>query len=468
MMPDDLHIGSRVVAHGLRSRADLNGQPGLVIAYLSARERYAVQFAPTIQRQAVLLKRSNVHATQDGPQDDLSECLNRCRIADHPTSSSAPLLPALHDDVIRLVALSCPYTGGLHWCSACKAFRAALPPLHTLYVDNGSDFQTVACPVRAGICPGPLHDDSEVMGDYDLWYQQKSVRVPRFAVSDYACQQVVRQRACGGFQFFVFMRGPYHAADGREWGRKSTASVHDYLQRMPSIFANSLERLSISAVDSLYPALEGLPPNPTHVATRPRTYGSRLIKLRVLEILMYATDYWCVGYRARAQEVDAYVDLVRATAPTLRSLAIVSGCGFAIEEVRQFLPDIGGRLHYLALFLGTCDINDYRGGRGILLQPTSAAMRAARERGDDRLYFRYGAEHDMDENAEITEIDGGLPDNLCADAEEEMETEMLRNMAEGLCVALLEPARVLAHFPGWGEAARRRCEAALPLAHWLQ
>ena len=39
-------------------------------------------------------------------------------------------------------------------------------------------------------------------------------------------------------------------------------------------------------------------------------------------------------------------------------------------------------------------------------------------------------------------------DGLDADLssyEAEMETEMLRNAADGLCIALLEPARALAH-----------------------
>ena len=48
--------------------------------------------------------------------------------------------------------------------------------------------------------------------------------------------------------------------------------------------------------------------------------------------------------------------------------------------------------------------------------------------------------------------------------EEEMRTEMLRNAAEGLCIALREPARILAHTP----ASAAECARALPLARWLR
>ena len=52
----------------------------------------------------------------------------------------------------------------------------------------------------------------------------------------------------------------------------------------------------------------------------------------------------------------------------------------------------------------------------------------------------------------------------------EMETEMLQNAAEGLCISLLEPARVRAHEPfGSATAADRiqSCLHILPAPHWL-
>ena len=77
-------------------------------------------------------------------------------------------------------------------------------------------------------------------------------------------------------------------------------------------------------------------------------------------------------------------------------------------------------------------------------------------------------------------------DGLDADLssyEAEMETEMLRNAADGLCIALLEPARALAHAADAGAppvhargvvdlaavAARgARVRAALAEPHWLR
>ena len=61
--------------------------------------------------------------------------------------------------------------------------------------------------------------------------------------------------------------------------------------------------------------------------------------------------------------------------------------------------------------------------------------------------------------------------------EGEIRTEMLRNMAEGLCIGLREPARVLAHEPadmliepgaGTATLAIHKCAEMLPLAKWLR
>ena len=135
-----------------------------------------------------------------------------------------------------------------------------------------------------------------------------------------------------------------------------------------------------------------------------------------------------------------------------------------------FVHDLQSQLHYLSLFLQeacetTYHVEAHADSPTMVLQPMTAAMIDAREAGDGRLF--YGIELDQS-SPHFDDADPVLADDLRAGVAEEMHTEMIRNMVEGLCIALLEPARVLAHLPGWGLEARRQCEAALPLAHWLQ
>jgi len=199
-------------------------------------------------------------------------------------------------------------------------------------------------------------------------------------------------------------------------------------------------------------------------------YGSKLTSLRVLEVLV-------AGHTLHAplDVVDATVALIGATSTTLRSLAIVSGSDcFTLEKVRQFLASAGKHLHYLSLFLpGECAVEDYQGGRGVLLQPMSARTFGAMRHGDERLFFPRATEA-VDEDGFMfldtpppSDSEPMLPSELDFDEDEEMQTEMLSNMAQGMCISLLEPARIMAHAPGWGAEARRQCEAVLPPEHWL-
>ena len=48
--------------------------------------------------------------------------------------------------------------------------------------------------------------------------------------------------------------------------------------------------------------------------------------------------------------------------------------------------------------------------------------------------------------------------------EDEMKTEMLRNSAEGLCISLQEPARILAHV----HTKRTEFAQVLPKVSWFQ
>lgn len=185
--------------------------------------------------------------------------------------------------------------------------------------------------------------------------------------------------------------------------------------------------------------------------------------------------------------VGALVQLIRGVAPSLRSLALVSG-SIQPDDVRPFLREIGLAVHHLALFLpGLCDVREHtRDGRspgyGVLLQPMTTRMVHARQQGDPRLYWRFegagdggngaagnvGADGPAGTSAAEPAEPPELPADLHADIDEEMETDMLQNAAQGLCVTLLEPSRVLAHLPGWGKVARRQCKAALAPMLWLR
>lgn len=373
-------------------------------------------------------------------------------------------LPALHADAVRLVALSCSFVSGLRWCATCRDFHAARPPLLTLVVGNG--IAGLWAPVSAFICPGPLRDPDHEFGDYGRWLNQQSLRVPRItdviSEAEASAQELIEyQRASGGFVLFWSLRP---CGQRRPCCKQS---MH-FLDRMPSAFAAELTRLSVSVTGH---AEEDLCSCSQDQITH---QGGWLTSLRVLEVLILSdTNVHATGPRAA---VEATVQMIRSAAPTLRSLALLSGSNlFTLRDVRSILEEAGKHLHYLSVCLpGTCVLDDYCDGRGVLIQPLSAA--ASNEPWvrfvDERLFFPRGTEVIDEEGSmyvEWPDPDGepSLHAELNFDEDEEMQTDMLSNMAHGLCIRLLEPARVIAHAPGWGEAARRQCEAALPRPHWL-
>jgi hypothetical protein len=393
------------------------------------------------------------------------EQLGDCSLGDRAGSS----IPYLQDDVVRLIALSCVGIGGLQWCATCQAFRAVRPPLLTLVIDNNRDFNEYAADKNHAVyvCPGPLNGHRPT-SDHMRWSNQPAVHVTR--IGELACQEQIKsQRDTGGFVIHLQLRPPTA-------GRPSPV--------MPQIFAGTLERLSISNVGGLggcwWDRNHGRWVSATAEVDFSQIFatmifGSELSALRVLEILIHEESD-----RKRAAVVSTLVHLIRSTSTTLRTLAICSGSGFTINDVRQFLPHVGRHLHQLSLFVpGLCAVDGQWPNSGLVMQPMSVRMRE--EWDDPRLTFRmrreelefyhvdecsFGALEDDEDS--LDEENPELPDEFAADIEEEMQTDMLRTWVEGLCIELREPSRVLAHAPGWGIGARRECEAALPLAHWLE
>ena len=89
---------------------------------------------------------------------------------------------------------------------------------------------------------------------------------------------------------------------------------------------------------------------------------------------------------------DKVVELVRHAAPTLRTLAVISGGGLGLPDVREMLLDAGRQLHHLSLFMpDLCELQGRgpsSGGRPVaVLQPLTLPMATAHARQDDpRLY----------------------------------------------------------------------------------
>ena len=222
------------------------------------------------------------------------------------------------------------------------------------------------CGVQFILWQGPLNDPDHESGDYDQWCRQPSVRVPRIAdvitnPKSAAREQIEYQRTSGGFLLHVSMHACYQATT---YTQACSKRVHLYLERMPLSFAAELERLSISMVE---PVPFYQPCCGCHGAEMVH-YGRKLTALRVLEVLLTGhprpnAPSWLPGDTSNT--VEATVQLIRATAATLRSLAIVSGSlHFNLDHMRPFLADVGKRLHFLSLILpGECAVEDYRGGR---------------------------------------------------------------------------------------------------------
>lgn len=240
--------------------------------------------------------------------------------------------------------------------------------------------------------------------------------------------------------------------------------------------------------------------------------GSGLTSLRVLEVLSYTPPLPqpdspiarapCTAETGADSIASVTAQLIRSTASTLRTLSIVSSGTFTVAHVRGLLLEAGQHLHYISLLMqGQSDLqpldvrrrspagvariamyrlqpvsirayliglrlplpmtcqNLYRGTAGAYIAPSLCFPRGCEAVDEDGFMFFDKSDGEVDER---------IPADFDFEEDEEMETEMLRNMVEGLCITLREPARVLAHAPGWGEEARRQCRAALPDAYWLR
>lgn len=157
---------------------------------------------------------------------------------------------------------------------------------------------------------------------------------------------------------------------------------------------------------------------------------TRFTSLRVLEVLQVCpSELPLAGYCTRLA-----VGFVRSTASTLQSLVIV-GAGWAQQRLVEMLRAAGPTLHRLCLFVVECDCF-------VDVQTDETARNHTNcllELGD--------AAHNEDERME-----------------DEMKTEMLRNSAEGLCISLQEPARILAHV----HTKRTEFAQVLPKVSWFQ
>ena len=158
-----------------------------------------------------------------------------------------------------------------------------------------------------------------------------------------------------------------------------------------------------------------------------RLYAAQLTSLRVLEVLQVCpTELTLPGMVA--------LSLVQSTASTLRSLVII-GAGWPQQKLVEMLRAAGPTLHQLCLVVVECDCF-------IDIQTDEAA----RDHTHCLLELSDLA-HDDDERME-----------------DEMKTEMLRNSAEGLCISLHEPARILAHVP----TQRTEFAQVLPDPSWFE
>lgn len=373
----------------------------------------------------------------------------------------------LAPDTIRLVALAAGGIAGLRWCATCKDFYAARPAVRTVIVDNLSreedeprddDAAPAAHIVGAfewlvrmdpGALLNPANVDPSCGFTVDSDANIAGVRIPRLGDREHGKSAdeggaLVQDGFCVHIQVPTASPGERRA----EWWM-----IHEFLDNIISAtHASEVHRLSLTISRGRGIARRHQRGGGSLLPTSGEEYGKRFSALRVLEVVQAQLDGVPFGQVARgAESAAAVATLVRSTSPTLRTLSVIAP-GYQIQDVHPILRSAGPYLHYLSVFIPDCP--SFAGEVG----PIIAVC------GDDG-----SGEHDADD-------DDDFEDDMMAEMESEMaeiNTEMLQNSAEGLCIALLEPARILAHVPRWGPTcatrakALRKCAAAMPDARWF-
>mmetsp|Transcript_2356 Transcript_2356/g.6955 ORF Transcript_2356/g.6955 Transcript_2356/m.6955 type:complete len:380 (+) Transcript_2356:247-1386(+) len=360
------------------------------------------------------------------------------------SASSPPPPLQLPADLIRLVACACRGPEALRWCAVCREHHACRPPLRFLIIDDYPAIEMHSGPARVALAfnrsrlPRPNADWVEAASC------EASGRATESSLSGMSA--VMACEGAGGDALRLHLR----PADG---------CVHCLVGRMGAVHACEVTHLSLQTFSNLEEGVQA-------VSTR---HGALLTSLRVVEVLHAEVAlHGCGGMLQQADRFGVCNEvcsegsframarrrLLENTAATVRTLSLLDTTPSlnVQSELVPLLRLLGPRLHYLSLLAVPCLAHASRGV--CYLEPREESLRPA----------------------------DGLDADLSS-YEAEMETEMLRNAADGLCIALLEPARALAHAADAGAppvhargvvdlaavAARgARVRAALAEPHWLR
>lgn len=370
--------------------------------------------------------------------------LNELRLVEEQICSLdqrlSPPMVQLSPDVIQLIAYACcPGVEALAWCAVSRDHHASRPPLRLLILDDYADARRggafAAGPVRIAMqCGGGSAFPAGACG-------------PR--IEPIAQLPFLPTDALGGLHIHL-----------RPASRPYPAHVHLLLSRVSAVHAGELTHLSLQMFHDigLYNWAEANTSGQHAVLPTGEAHGGRLTSLRVLEVLHVAelAKVHC-SIKDADMSFAATRALVQAVAPTLRTLSLVhtTGNAGAAREMKNILRAVGPHLSYLSLFLVEC--------RAILA--VDGVGRGAENRCVLDVPWReaeasWEAAHWQDDQ-----------DDDFESPEDEIETELLVNAAEGLCIALHEPARVLAHVPLATDGQRMpvvgACGAALASPEWL-
>ena len=230
--------------------------------------------------------------------------------------------------------------------------------------------------------------------------------------------------------------------------RPADGCVHGLLDRISPVHASELTHISLQTFTDREAAAH-------YESTRNggrRTYeggigmgnehGAQFTALRVLEIL-YASD----GSHPVRMETDVLSHrslsrwfLVQSTLATLRTLALIDVTGDmnVHTELTPLLRAAGPHLHYLSVCaLGCQPTSSFENAPGIRREGWPGEFGGLcylQLHGPLLTHLAFDGQDDDDE-------DDGF--DLA-----ELESDMLRNAVEGLCISLREPARIVTHLHG--------------------
>ena len=307
----------------------------------------------------------------------------------------------LSADVIWAVACACSGPEALAWCAACKEHRANRPPLQMLVIDDWN--------LRMGQSAADLLAPIDKQVKISFGLEPRGLDTTGAPRAPIARLSLLPSDAIVGMR--LYMRP------------KSKSHVHTMLARISLVHASEITHLSLQTFhkpqeDKGYSYMHGFLPLPSGRRTRQEVgrHGRHLTSLRVLEVIQAEV----VDPRHRSTAcVMATKTLIENTATTLRTLSIVSTIDeLDSRELNPVLRAVGPHLHYLSIF-------------------------AVEAKARMKSYRLSGAQVDLSWSGCVLEF----VDNATRQEDDEMETEMLQNAAEGLCISLKEPARILAHLP---------------------